>query len=203
MTKTSILETVDLDDLQQKQISNLMERKFHSYLKKSEQELKAILPQPRIHENMAERGYDKLVIVIPQSIIDIPNQVKLAGIYPHKLNFNEFNDFLETPSEPYWIQFMNDTGEWREKNPEQTMYREYEEWERGPTAVEGIHIHIQHPDIVYNQIIELTGTQYEQGNHVPHIYFWNNRIEMAETCSAAHCHYQIMGGYSLRVLKNM
>ena len=200
--RKEIFEIPDLRNLRQKQISKLREYRFHRYLKKSEQELEAMIPQPCINREAAAKGYNKFIVVIPPSVIDISIQVKLAGIYPHKLNFHEFNDFWETPLEPYWIQFMNNADECKKKNPLHTMYREFEEWERGLTAVEGIHILIQYPDIVYNQIIELTGTQYQYGFHVPHIYFWNNRIEMAETCSAAYCHYQIMGGFALRVLKN-
>ena len=187
-----------LEKIYQDQTARLVQLGFSEALSLSEDEFCSKVPQPfPLSESAQARGFDRLTLVLPQYLADFDTLFHLGNIacFP-KTSF--FEDDSISSSEPYWIYWqyasIPDPGD-----PSKCRYG-FPEGERGLTFQEGVHVVLQHPEILNSRPLDCSGTRYVRAHHTPCIYLHGGRVEVSAICRPAYCRHVIMGGEVARVL---
>jgi hypothetical protein len=187
-----------LENIFRDQTTRLIQLGFPRALSLSEEDFRRKIPQPfLLLDSTRARGFDRLTLILPRNLIDYETLFRLGEFtsYP-KLEF--FEDDFESPSDPYWIYWqyasIPDPGD-----PSKCRYG-FPEAERGLIFQEGIHVALQHPEILSSRPLDCSGTRYVRAHHTPCIYLHAERLEVSAICRPAYCRHVIMGGEVARVL---
>ena len=187
-----------LEKIRRDQSTRLIHLGLPKELSLSEEDFRRKVPQPSLlSDSTRTRGFDRLTLILPKSLADYEKLFRLGDItcFP-KTSF--FEDDSLSPQEPYWIWWqyapIPDPGD-----PNKCRYG-FPEGERGMTFQEGIHVILQHPEILNGRPLDCSGTRHTRGHHTPCIYLHAGHVEVSAICRPAYCRHVIIGGEVARVL---
>jgi hypothetical protein len=187
-----------LEKIHRDQTTRLVQLGLPQALALSEEDFLRKIPQPfPLSDSAHARDFDRLTLILPRNLADYETLFRLGEFtsFP-KLEF--FEDDFESPSEPYWIYWqyasIPDPGD-----PRKCRYG-FPEAERGLIFQEGVHVTLQHPEILNSRPLDCSGTRYVRAHHTPCIYLHAGRVEVSAICRSAYCRHVIMGGEVARVL---
>ncbi len=99
------------------------------------------------------------LLVVPANIISIDKQMKLVG-GTNYFSLEALRDLVNTPKTPYWIYGVENGKAMLGKSPDTCVKDFAKQGRRGLTAIEGINLVAQYPDVLKDHYIDLPGSRY-------------------------------------------
>lgn len=189
-----------LAKIQHDQTARLIQLGILQSLSFSEEDFYRKIPLPfPLSDSARECGFNRLTLVLPRNLADYTTLFRLGDVtcFPQ---LEAFVDDSASPSEPYWI--------WWQYAPipdalDPCMCRYgFPGAERGLTFQEGLHVALQHPEILTSRPLDCPGTRYVRAHHIPCIYMHAGHVEVSAICRPVYCRHVIMGGLVARILKD-
>jgi len=99
------------------------------------------------------------LLVISANIVSIPKQMELVG-GSNCLDLKSLKDLVSTPKTPYWIYNVENGKKMLNESPDACAEYFLNQDRRGLTAIEGINLVAQYPDVLKDHYVDLPGSRY-------------------------------------------
>ena len=139
-------------DVRSIQLSRLIQLGYAEAADLSSEAFAQLIPVPENKEGA--------LLVISANIVSIPKQMELVG-GSNCLDLKSLNDTVLTSDRPYWIYGVENGKAMLGKSPDTCVKDFAKQGRRGLTAIEGINLVAQYPDVLKDHYVDLPGSRYD------------------------------------------